>query len=93
MTASPGTFKAAGLPNITGTISRGNGANVGIFYESTGALSMFQYFDYGVSAYLDTPYTFAGGISLDASRSSLIYGNSTTVQPASYTVYFIVKIK
>ena len=33
------------------------------------------------------------GFSLDASLFNPIYGNSTTVQPASYTVYYIIKIK
>lgn len=29
----------------------------------------------------------------DASRSNSIYGRSGTVQPASYTVYYIMRVK
>ena len=32
-------------------------------------------------------------LGFDASRSNPIYGNSNTVQPSAYTVYYIMKIK
>ena len=33
------------------------------------------------------------GISIDASKSNLIYGNSSTVQPKSLTVRYIIRAK
>ena len=67
----------AGLPNITGTFYRtalAYGAN-GCFAASSGGAQGF-----GGSMY-DT-----GIITLNASRSSSIYGKSSTVQPPAYLV-------
>jgi hypothetical protein len=77
-----GDLVEAGLPNITGRISSGS-----YHPEYQGA---FYYADYNSSS---SPNT--GGatqVSLfDASRSSSIYGNSSTVQPQSIKVlYYIV---
>lgn len=72
-----GDYVAAGLPNITGTFTGGR-ANV----SPTGAFSTPS----AVS-------TVASGssncrvYSLDASNSSSIYGNSTTVQPRATEMY------
>jgi len=41
----------------------------------------------------DWPIMHGFNWSFDASRASRIYGNSSTVQPSSYTVYFIMRIK
>lgn len=92
-TNAPKTFKEAGLPNITGV--------VGAFLEVTdtpipwgwGAI-------YGINHYKTESQTNIAGdgddwdseIRFDASRSSKIYGRSSTVQPASYTVYYIMRI-
>lgn len=78
-----GDTVAAGLPNITGNWW-------GCYGESgpagaTGALSV-----YSNGSYKDgfgTGWKTGMGISLDASRSSSIYGNSNTVQPPSIKVY------
>jgi hypothetical protein len=75
-----GVVKQAGLPNITSEF-RGAG------YSTDGAI------------YADTRDNgFASGTAVgmyvkyfDASRSSSIYGNSTTVQPYSLTTRFIIK--
>lgn len=86
VTSGAGTLKAAGLPNIKGTfdgnINDGSSGKTGAFY------------------FTGTRYNGADGsgdsgglIGFDASRSSKVYGNSTTVQPASYTVYYIIKQK
>jgi hypothetical protein len=77
-----GDLVEAGLPNITGRISSGS-----YYPEYQGA---FYYADYNSSS---SPNT--GGatqVSLfDASRSSSIYGNSSTVQPqAIKVIYYIV---
>ena len=74
---SVGGYVAPGLPNITGAFATGDGTYaVGAFYHS------------GIQA----GNTTAGGendqqILFDASRSSAIYGNSTTVQPPATQAY------
>ena len=81
-----GTKKNAGLPNITGTFRdsgyhRGGGESSGAFYN---AASDGYASNEGASR--------AGGLyGFDASRSSSIYGASTTVQPKSLTVRAIIK--
>lgn len=78
---NPGSTIAAGLPNITGSggtcwdINQGSQVS-GAFYKSNtiGTLAT------GSSSY--KPYH----VNLNASRSSSIYGNSSTVQPAAYVV-------
>lgn len=73
----------AGLPNITGTFGV-----CGTGYTPTGA---FQYLKKGAalsnSGEADNIHDF------NASRSSSIYGNSTTVQPPSQTVHLVIKYK
>ena len=68
---------SAGLPNITGTASVASDKNVAN----------------GVFAWNDERYATNGGgqggqwgLTFNASRSSSIYGNSTTVQPPAYVV-------
>ena len=85
-----GTIKEAGLPNITGTFSTealsANGAtgNPG----PTGSFFLVQ----GNFSHLATKIEgFNYIIHLDASRSSSIFGNSDTVQPASVTVRRLIK--
>ncbi len=80
--STPNTEKEAGLPDITGTINEGNGAEP--VSSATGAF-------YGTSTTVTAPAsggTMGGvrNISFAASRSNSIYGNSTTVQPHSLTV-------
>ena len=76
-----GTEKEAGLPNIEGTVGAlwGGGAN---------------------GAFTNTYYDDAGGVTggsarqvvtLNASRSNSIYGNSDTVQPPALTMVYIIK--
>lgn len=76
------TTIAAGLPNITGSST---GYITSASTSATGAMQMSG------GSYKDA--TSGGGywlegktLSLDASRSSNIYGNSTTVQPPAYVV-------
>lgn len=85
-----GTVKDAGLPNITGTFDT-EALNAG---GLTGA-------PFPTGAFYSVPANFAhisskieGGnyiTHFDASRSSSIYGSSTTVQPASVTVRRFIK--
>jgi hypothetical protein len=66
---------AAGLPNITGSFSIANESYIGgAFYESTSFSGNGQ----------NSQRNFA--ITLNAARSSAIYGNSTTVQPPAITM-------
>lgn len=73
------TTIAAGLPNITGTFQ----ANVTAAYAASGAISTTGSWNCGHS--WDGAGS-GGGYSLDASRSSSIYGSSSTVQPPAYVV-------
>lgn len=83
-----GDYVAPGLPNITGTAGtsvgqsdknyRGNGYT-GAF-QAKGTASVYNGYD-------STQTTSTYGIDLDASRSSAIYGNSTTVQTPATQMY------
>ena len=79
----------AGLPNITGKYKADMLTyKIGTINTGTGAL-------YSYTA--DTKYYAQGasgdsyGMGLDASRSSSIYGSSTTVTPLSESVVFYIK--
>ena len=85
-TGTPRTFKDAGLPNITGRLRRftgweGDYQPEGSFYFSANNGGHSP----GSDDYSSPDFSF------DASRSSAIYGKSTTVQPASYTVRYYIK--
>jgi hypothetical protein len=90
--ATAGTVKSAGLPNITGQS-----------YTADPALSFFQSFmagafydgggtsNDGVPSRTATPGNCTRKLYMDASRSSSIYGNSTTVQPPALTCRILIK--
>lgn len=77
----------AGLPNINGVISiidrALGGAGMGAFYSSKISNRWCVWQTAGGGGALD--YT------LDASRSSSIYGNSDTVTPLSLSSIFVIK--
>lgn len=82
--STAGTKKNAGLPNITGSAGPTAYWNV----KNSGALAFVsngQYCEVGGSGHNQ------GNITIDASKSSSIYGGSTTVQPKSLTVRAIIK--
>lgn len=81
--------KAAGLPNIAGTIEQGDYWNAPNCYGS-GAFTAMQK---GCTSWnRNTPVTTSpGGFSFDASRSSAIYGASATVQPPAITLLAQIK--
>ena len=90
-TSEVGTTVAAGLPNITGQITsyelgRAGGAAAGALYDDGSA-------KYGVSR--DSGSGNHDGqslvITLEASRSSSIYGGSTTVQPPAIRLLPCIK--
>lgn len=84
--ATAGTYKEAGLPNISGSTvvacrtdyiengalkaNRGSGSIYGVFSTSS-SISTLNFVD--------------AGLIFDASKSNSIYGNSATVQPTAYT--------
>lgn len=84
-----GDLVEAGLPNITGKASAGEfTAYKNSQLESIGALGWDGTYSLrGVNGSSDSSAT----LTLDASRSSSIYGNSSTVQPQTIkTFYYIV---
>lgn len=84
---TPGTLKDAGLPNIT---SNATGFGVGntLNWANGGATSV----NYSLEAErINSGNYTARPILFNASRSSSVYGKSTTVQPKSITKFFIIK--
>lgn len=83
-----GTKKNAGLPNITGKVKLGNyplltSEHKGAFFGTDyGAADR-----HGQDSIPNVPTTF----SIDASRSSAVYGRSSTVQPASLCLLHCIK--
>ena len=83
-----GTSMSAGLPNITGNISAHDGRKGN---QSKGAFALVSNQGRGDR---DTGTADIGNIlyySFDASRSSSIYGASTTVQPPALTMRMYIK--
>lgn len=77
-----GTTIAAGLPNITGSFY-GDMVSRDTSVTATGAF----HFGGGKGNFnLGTTYNLNNGFTFDASRSSAIYGKSTTVQPPAYAL-------
>lgn len=80
-----GTVKAAGLPNITGSLNN----TYNIDTVATGAFTKTSNNNEEVQS--NSGYYPTYNINFDASRSSAVYGKSTTVQPKSVTVKFCIK--
>lgn len=92
--ATAGTVKAAGLPNITGNTMLHGAGGGSLFYTATGVM----YGDYGSDSQYRSQAELTirsgapsiGRILIDASRSSSIYGNSSTVQPPALTMRYAI---
>ena len=82
--ATAGTVKSAGLPNITGSIWITAGRNS----SENGAIKYTANVGGGGGNDSGTGH---GDLNFDASRSNSIYGNSTTVQPPALTMRYIIK--
>lgn len=80
-----GTAKSAGLPNISGIV------NVHTFKNgsASGAFSS-EIIDTNTHGGVNSDYSFIK-IFFNASNSNGIYGNSSTVQPPSLTMRYIIK--
>lgn len=97
--ATAGTEKTAGLPNITASVNSFNMvgyAQYGAFQTYSGAFAKDGHVNDRNMASTNSVYNNDGngldtGINLDASRSSSIYGNSATVQPPAVTMRYIIK--
>ena len=87
--ANAGSNISAGLPNITGFVHPGHSFHTGFasggVFQKSGLLGATRSGTEGSS--------FDGGFTFDASRSSAIYGRSSTVTPESITVYMWKRIK
>ena len=94
--ATAGTVKSAGLPNITGgnvlTQAYDNTATQGLWTRGgNGALyAAGGWARTGVLSSYAAHENLTDGIAFDASRSNSIYGNSTTVQPPALTMRFAI---
>lgn len=86
--ADIGTYKDAGLPNITGSIGvavgEANSASGAFYNNGSAGRSKTCEASFGNEYFTSTKI-------FSASRSSGIYGKSSTVQPASFTVNYIIK--
>ena len=91
-TTKANMFVEAGLPNITGTYNT-NGVWSGFLNgeNATQAFSIQKTSSTPWGGY-DGDYGYVGILSFSAERCSSIYGNSNTVQPPAYTVYYIIKV-
>lgn len=88
---SVGQYISAGLPNLIGEFDAGE-----LTYGAWQAYTSGVFYAYHGNRYNHTANGQPGLyhiLGFDASRCNHIYGNSDTVQPASYTVYYIMKIK
>jgi hypothetical protein len=93
--ANLGLTVSAGLPNITGEATLGDGTRTGLvntdgtvsgaFKRGTGSAS--SHFNSG-----GTGGSSSNALAIDASLSSSIYGNSTTVQPESVQYPYFIQI-
>ena len=86
-----GTSIAAGLPNITGGIySKVWSMGTTVASRTEGAITQDVDLSRTISNVTDGTYGVAK-VTFDASQSSAIYGNSTTVQPPALTVRYLIK--
>lgn len=91
--STSGTAKAAGLPNITGSLNvRPMGTNnSSLFTTITGSFKNGTTTETGYSVGQGSSGQTFKKIEIDASASSSVYGGSTTVQPPALTMRYIIK--
>lgn len=84
-----GTTVEAGLPNIKGSFSFESYAGDGGWLKVASATGAFYGSQAGGGAVAQAGITDTGSmaVDMDASKSSQIYGASTTVQPSAYFTY------
>lgn len=91
--ATAGTVKSAGLPNIVGQAYTTYGVIRPIPSAPTGAFtgSTSEIGSNPTTSPMFPQTVSVGEITFDASNSNSIYGNSTTVQPPALTMKYIIK--
>lgn len=91
-----GDLVQAGLPNIQGSAYLHAIEQANIFNDVTGVLrgigGSSDSYRSPSSLGINSGAKSSGGITLDASRSSSIYGNSSTVQPQTIKCYYYIVI-
>jgi hypothetical protein len=87
---APKSFKDAGLPNITGTIPTYTAA---AYYPLASGAFSISFIDFKKYRTDPDSLDYFSVAQFNASQSNLIYGRSDTVQPASYSVYYIMRVK
>lgn len=87
---TPGTYKEAGLPNITASVYPVD-SDEGPFPGKCGATGAISTWKNGNNGSDGSGMGGAYNFDFDASRCSTVYGNSSTVQPKSVTVRYIIK--
>lgn len=83
-----GRYLSAGLPNITG--------ETGYFvrnqdFPSTGALYNNTHAITNLDSFAHEKYLFIGTVGINANSSNTTYGSSSTVQPQSMVVQYLIK--
>lgn len=93
-TASSGAGEtiSAGLPNITASASFTTNGQNGFISSTSGAFTSSSSVGYTVGTSGAATSSRNRTLSLNASRSSSIYGSSTTVQPPAYKIYAYKRI-
>ena len=81
--ATSGSYHEAGLPNVYGTVDG--------FFNYTGTTGAFSLNNWSESVHATAPGAGYHGFALNANKGNEIYGASTTVQPKSFTVRYIIK--
>lgn len=94
--SAAGKYRSAGLPNITGAFAKGAINDTGTSNgwaqpDSIGAFTAINVKNRYTFAVNDNIYNVGNGFAFDASKSNPIYGNSSTVQPASLSVQYCIK--
>jgi len=86
-----GTVKNAGLPGITGSVAlHGSGTSTNLAGTSGSFAGFGVRSKYQVGTYVGDATSY-DGFDFSASRSSSIYGNSSTVQPPALTCLICIK--
>lgn len=91
--ATSGTVKAAGLPNITGSFTvRPSNSAAAILGTTTGAMELgtADNSSWYINCTSQSAQKVAEKATFNASRSSSVYGNSSTVQPPALTMQYAI---
>ena len=91
--ATAGTVKSAGLPNIEGSYKYREATGVDVHSEYSGAITGSGYIGENEGFLLNQTSTSAKKkqLTFNASNSNSIYGSSNTVQPPAVTMRYIIK--